>query len=198
MNYLEKLSNCYPESQAYILGNKDPNIYSNLIWSTTQIPQATLDSAVSIVQSNDIITSSANPIFSNTFSYNGSTSNRWLSLSNGINTDKTPLVLPWDSRLIGISYSNEKVTNIDIEIHKAPYNDASSDILNLTWEIRNTRLGYKTDILSNMTYDAGDKIGIFLKKFNNDKPQNSVVILYFQILETSSLGEDVQNFTGNF
>lgn len=42
-NYLEVLSNCFPTAQAYTRGN--PTLYSDLIWVTTQIPQATLDTS---------------------------------------------------------------------------------------------------------------------------------------------------------
>lgn len=42
-NYLEVISECFPDAEAYTAG--DPTVYGNIVWVTTPIAQATLDVA---------------------------------------------------------------------------------------------------------------------------------------------------------
>ena len=44
-DYLRVIGDCFPNAQAYVNGNDDPTVYSNIQWLTTPISQATLDSA---------------------------------------------------------------------------------------------------------------------------------------------------------
>lgn len=196
MNYLEKLSECYPESQAYIVGNNDPNIYSNLIWLTSQIPQATLDSEVSNVQSNDIV--SGQNIFQANFSYIGNIYNKWIGTETSIPSNESPYIIPWKCKIIGISYSNKEFnSNIDLQIFKSDNNNENINNLMLQWDIRTSRSGYKTDIPSSIMCNPGDKIGIFLKKYNNDKPKNVNIVIYFQIDTTTTLSQSTESYSGN-
>ena len=193
MNYLEKLSNCFPDAQAYVVGYSDPNIYSNLIWLSTPISQSVIDSDICPVLVNDI-TNGLN-IFQVNLSYNGNIYNKWIGTEQGITSDETPFIVPWKSRIIGIGYSNkEHDSNIDLQIFKADKNAGEVNTLMFQWDIRNSRTGYKTDIPSTALCEAGDKIGVFLKKFNNDKPKNVSIILYFQIEADTTLSQFTESF----
>lgn len=44
-NYIEILGSCFPNAQAYIIGNKDPSDYNSLQWVTPPIPQSVLDAS---------------------------------------------------------------------------------------------------------------------------------------------------------
>lgn len=196
MNYLEKLSNCYPDAHAYVLGNNDPTIYSNLIWATTQISQAVLDSDVCHIQSSDI--SSGQNIFQISFHNEGSIYNKWIGLDNSVTSDESPYVVPWKSNLIGITYSNNKHdSNINIQVFKSNKDAGSVNTLLTQWDIRDARTAFKTNMLPTLSCEAGDKIGVFLKKYNNDKPKDVILTLYFQIDINTSLNEYIESFNGD-
>ena len=197
MNYLEKLSNCFPDAQAYVLGNNDPNIYANLIWLTTAIPQATLDSDVCPVQATDI--QGGQNIFQSTFIYKGNIENKWIGLESSLTSDETPYIVPWNATIVGIGFSNtNNDADIDIEIYKSLNGSDNINTLLYQWDIRTARTGYKTDVNSGLTFNAGDKMGIFLKKFSGNKPQNVQLVVYFQIDENTTIGESVESYSGNF
>lgn len=188
-NYLEILSDCYPDAQAYVIGNDDPTVYTNLLWLSTQISQATLDASICNIQSNDIVSSSASPILQYIFSDTFSISNKWLSIGNGIDSYAVPLILPWDCRLVGLSFNNKYDNiNIDVELHSITTVD---NVFNkdLTFNIVSAKEGYKTNIPNGISYLAGNKLGIYLNKVDNSIPKDVIVILYLQILDTSVLGE---------
>jgi len=100
MNYLEKLSNCYPTSEAYVVGNDDPNVYTNLVWLTTPIPQATLDADTSPVQINDVL--GGQNIFQTSFVYSGDIENKWIGADSAISSDESPYIIPWGCTIIGL------------------------------------------------------------------------------------------------
>lgn len=53
-NYADIIGNFFPDIQMEITGGKDPSVYSNIVWKSTQISQATLDQYSNLIQSSTI------------------------------------------------------------------------------------------------------------------------------------------------
>lgn len=196
MNYLEQLSNIYPDAEAYVIGNADPTVYSNLIWITTPIPQATLDNQPYVpIQKGDVI--NGLNTFQVTFQSTGKFSNKWIGMDTASTSDTCPYVIPWKSRLIGLNFVNiTSNANIDIQVFKADVGLGSTNTLLFEWLIRTARTGYKTN-LPIISCNAGDKIGIFLKHVDKYRPRNTIITMFFQIDTNATLSELTETFTGD-
>lgn len=110
--------------------------------------------------------------------------NKWLSYyDDSIISNETHAILPWKSELVGISFTNKQCgVDTDIKIWSVAEGDSCSpQNLDFMWELRNVRIARKTN-LSNVIFDAGDKISIYLKD-RGTNPRRVVVKLYFKILE---------------
>lgn len=210
LNYLQALERCFPDTQAYITTG-DPTNYADIIWITTQIPQATIDSSSCVIgvfddTTGDVVTTDYNvsgtdsgPIFSLVFNKDSISKNTWLSHNgdNSLTSDRSPAVIPWNCRLVAMTFSNQaEAADTDVQIYKADAGAGSSDALVHTWEIRGSRLARKTIFQPDVTFIAGDKVGIYLKGQGSDVKYVSV-LMYLQITD-SDTADLTESFSGNF
>jgi len=119
----------------------------------------------------------------------GSAKNKWLVLygDNKKKSNEAPGLMMWKSKLVGISFTNEKKSvETDVLIHVASENDGASPTTEvLNWQVRNSRVCRKTNFSPDIIFEPGDKIGIYLKDQGTD-PKDPTVILYFQAIENNS------------
>lgn len=125
----------------------------------------------------------AGGVYQMTFGSDGVVRDSWLDLGgNNVQTNNTFGIVIMDSKLFGISYSNA-LTNVstDIEIWVAGAGVApSSATLKFTWTLTTMRSARITTFVSPVTFDVGDKIGIFSRDTGLDA-NDVVVALYLQI-----------------
>jgi len=135
------------------------------------------------------------------FVKNGTITDAWLSLSEGmIFSDETPAVIPWASELIGVTMTNNMdMVDVDIDLNVAVSGAGADDNLAFRWEVRECRVASNTDVAtSGITFSPGDKLGVFVNTFMQNKPQDVVVTTYFRALSTAIPGEICEDFSGNF
>jgi hypothetical protein len=134
------------------------------------------------------------------FVKNGSAKNTWLSLyENGISSNVSPAIMPWKSKLIGISFTNKK-DNADptIKIYIADEGDGNSPLTKMfEWDLTSARVARKTNFTSDIIFDAGDKIGVFIADEGGDA-QDPVVVLYFRVEDDAINEESTENYSDNF
>lgn len=221
-NYLMVLAECFPGVEAYTAG--DPTVYEELVWVSTPIDKATLDASLcanqnvsygsvevqgNLEEGDTLVWDGASwiprssvdvsgSVMTREFGYGSSNvKNRWLAFTgnNGFPTNEVPVVIPWKCQLVGMTFSNEDPSaDTDVMVYAADVGSSNVDTLRLTWEIRNARVGYKTD-LDPVIFNAGDKIGIYLQDRGSD-PDYPVVTLELKILDGTT-GTSVENFSGN-
>lgn len=131
--------------------------------------------------------------------------NKWLNLCStwGTSSDASPAIIPWKSRLVGITFSNKKRDvdcNVDVFAGMEDGNGYTDRHI-LSWELRDVRAARKTDITDNIIFEAGEKVGVFLADKGGD-PERPVVTLYFHIMadtkETSEVNSKYNlNIIGN-
>lgn len=111
--------------------------------------------------------------------------NTWLPLeSNNSNSNRSPAIIGWESKLVGIQFTNSK-TDIDIDIQLHGIADAVSN----TKVTRNitSRIYSEPNINNIITFKNGELLALFLK--NNSQtvyPGNVIVKLIFQITKIDS------------
>jgi len=223
-NYIQIIGDCFPASEAVILPGKNPTIYTDLTWISAPISQATLEASDCAVNSNNNSADSLNfvggtpttgdtvvwngtewvlqsagslGIFQVSFSNESTTKNRWLDYVKDRSCDEVPFVVPYNSKLIGITFSN-KTSNrsTDVRIYKATQTQGNVDSLIHTWQVRNARTGRQTIFSPGLTFAAGDKVGIYLKDAGYD-PKAPMVVLYFE--RTDAINDDfIENYSGHF
>lgn len=122
------------------------------------------------------------PVFLN----NGSTRNKWLSLYNAFNTSDTlPAIAPFTSEIFALTYTNATSgSNVDIEIYK---NGAAGGNLIFTWQIRNKKNAYKTN-MTPLALSPGDTISVFCRDVSSPYP-NTVVVTVGVRTTASTTGE---------
>ena len=113
------------------------------------------------------------------FSNIGNTQNKWLEFtSSSAPSDEVPYIAPFDGELLGLTYVNTTDnSDLDIEIYK-------NGILYFTWQIRNKRWAYKTNIPVLATIIQGTRISMFAKKVtggSGGSPFTPVVEVLFQV-----------------
>jgi hypothetical protein len=112
------------------------------------------------------------------FSFNnvGKTSNKWLEFaSSSAPSNENPLVTPYDSDMIALTYSNTKDdSGVDVEVYR-------NGVLFFTWQIRGKRTAWKTDI-NNTSVSQGDRVSVFFKKVGGQTdPTTPIIDLYFSV-----------------
>lgn len=146
----------------------DPNI------GNTPPPQADLD----------YISSFIGPFL---FSYEGSVYNKWLSIDHKLNSDQSTYTIPFKGKISAITFDNRDTNvNIDIEIYR-------NNQKVYTLKARNLKTMTITNINENIIYNLGDRLNVFLRKRNENKPTNPIVAIYFNIIE----GYSRVNITSN-
>ncbi len=121
------------------------------------------------------------------FMNNGITKDKWLALDGSMSpSNELPAVIAFRSSIASLVFINKNDdADTDIEIYK-------NGVLDFTWEIRNKRWTYKTNGLTTISFNAGDKISCFAKSVTSGTGVDpSSVILDVVVRSTSSItGED--------
>lgn len=116
----------------------------------------------------------------------GNANNTWMSVSAAaINIDNTRLLLPYDSELIGLTFScSTNNGDTDIEVYQ---NGLTITELVETFQVRASRYAWASNITP-VPFSAGDLVAVYLRD-QGTNIQNVSVILYFRISsETASSG----------
>jgi len=137
-------------------------------------------------------------IYNEVFIDDDKAKNKWLShYGDGSSpSNMSPAVVPWDCKLVAATFTNQlDDVDIDIEIYSAAEGSGNTDALKTSWSLTNIRTARKTNF-SDIYFNAGDKIGVFLKDTGGDA-QRIVIILYLQVIAVNST-ESSDNYSGNF
>lgn len=114
------------------------------------------------------------------FWHDGGTSDQWLQRDNNhtqasgpaTNGDREPWVFPFNGQITTLSYINKKnSTETDLQIFK-------NGVLQFTWQIRDRKWAIKTNITP-ITFNAGDRLSVFAKKFDGGDNPDSVLLDVF-------------------
>ncbi len=149
----------------------------------------------------DIFTSEGK-IYKHSFGNNGIISDKWAKVGHGNSSDQTPHQIVFSSLVVGLAYSNQRdVTNVDIEIWKAPATSGVASELMFTWPIVDARVARKSNLeVENILFAPGDKLAMFLSKPTGtpgaQNPQDPVIDVYMQIDEQLD-EEGSESFSGN-
>lgn len=104
--------------------------------------------------------------------------------SSGITTDYSPLIVPGNARIIGITaVSNSGSRNYDINLNISKVNLGSVIDRTLAYQVRNSRDFIKMDWTGtnpNYNLSAGDKIGVYCQS-QGGSPSDLVVMIYMQL-----------------
>lgn len=124
---------------------------------------------------------------------------KWLGYyEDGIASSEINGIMPWKSKLVGITFSNRDTgIDQDVKIYSTPEGGGyTPKTLDFSWTLSNIRIARKTDFVTDIIFDVGDKIAVFLKDTGTDA-NRPVIKLYFQIIDgTTSSGSE--NNSGNF
>lgn len=134
-----------------------------------------------------------------TFIKAGGTSNSWLKLYGEKSSDITPGIIPWNSKLTGITFSNAKDgADVGIKIFVVAEDDGSGPLTTMyTWTLNNCRVARKTNFSTDIVFDAGDKVAIFADDIG-DNPEDVTVVLYFVVVGGAIIGEHSEDYSGKF
>ena len=194
-----------------------PSLPENQIW----IGDATNNAVPTIVEPTTLTTlTNINAIAGDTLVFNGTTwvqsnligmshqlvfgdagtvSDEWLdAYGDNKTSNKTTAVIPFNSKLVGITFSNYK-TNVgaDILIYSTQNGGGNSPKdLKYTWTINNKRTAFKTSFATDVLFNAGEKLGIYFNK-TNKSGQNVNVILYFMVID-DTVADDGENWSGYY
>lgn len=145
--------------------------------------------------------SSIGGIFDTQFIRQSSASNTWLYWGDsGITSDDTPFVVPFNARLVGVTFSNNtnnRDTDIRVAVSKAT--QGSTVDRNLTFQVRNNRTYAWSDFSgtdASFNVDKGDKVSVYLANAG-DIPNDVIVNLYFKI-RTENSNTVTENHSGSF
>lgn len=136
--------------------------------------------------------------FQLTYHENGSATNTWIEHEGAnIPSDEAPGVVPWDARLVGITFTNDN-RNVDTQIQIAISNFSTTNS-NIDraykWQLTNVRSAVWTNETTGFTVNKGDRIGIYMAD-QGGNASDVVVKLYF-IVTNNSNGELTENHTGD-
>ena len=93
----------------------------------------------------------------------------------------SPSVFLADSDAFGLTFSNK---NDDVDVDVEFYVNAS---LIFTWQIRNSHVATKTSGLSALTFNAGDRLGIFLQDVATGSNVDQASIEVISVINTATL-----------
>lgn len=125
------------------------------------------------------------------FLYKNNSRNRWLQLDDGINSDQTPFVCPYNLRLITMTCSSRyKNSDYRVQLYCAVSGDDGDDaIQKMEQYISNGRASvhqypYPSSsqaVENSLHYACGDKLGVYVKDDGTD-PYMLFVSLYFIVI----------------
>lgn len=145
----------------------------------------------------EVRTSSIGGIYHLDFVRAGSFRNAWMRIQeSGIPSDETMHIVPWDSKIIGLTFSNRKA-NADTKLNlwRVDSQDeiTPSDLV-FSWDLVNVRVARKSGFSPDVVLGAGDKLGVFAQDMGTN-PHDGVFRVYLSITNDTP-EEVVQNFSG--
>lgn len=131
---------------------------------------------------------SVGAVFVLPFSTDGNFQNSWMDFTgNNILTSATPSVMAFRSRIMAITWSNADIGGtIDFEIYRVPEGvepSVTQDLM-FTWSIVTSRTGRRTNFVSDIIFEKGDKIGIYGRKIVS-AASNVIITLFMQVMENN-------------
>lgn len=198
--------------------NDIPNLADGKVWmgDTNDVPQPTT------IKVDDLITGT--PVSGDTVIFDGTNwiaqppsgsvigishqlmfgeqyeaKNEWLELFGDSRfSNQTFGVMPLKSKLVGITFSNRyNDRDTEVRIYSTPEGAAvSPKTLDFSWLLNNTRTARKTNFPTDIIFDAGDKIGVYLAD-KGSEPYDVSVVLYFIAIDAVT-GENIDNVSGNY
>jgi hypothetical protein len=133
------------------------------------------------------------------FTAGGNVANTWLAVSDAaLPSNITPWVVSFPCRLAGIFFSNANANvDQDVEIYAANAGAGNAETLRYTWQVRNARVSYDTNISAGaLILNPGDKVGVFVRD-QGDNAKDVCVGLYVEITQRT-LAAATENYAGNF
>lgn len=119
---------------------------------------------------------------------------------DGSPSNQSPAIMPWKSKLVGITYTNKKSgTKVHIEVCSVADGDGNSPVtMEFDWKLDTVgvRTARKTNFSTDVIFDAGDKIAVMFDLKGGTAPENVIVVLYFETLE-ETFEESSEDFNGN-
>lgn len=136
-------------------------------------------------------------IFSVVFSELGVASNEWIETSASINSNHSFFVIPFTCKIAAVTYSNSNINaDTQAKIVKSAYGSGLTYTVPLQITINDARIGVVNNIGSTISFNAGDKIGLFVSNIANN-PSDLLVTVYFQVT-SETVGNKKENFSGDF
>lgn len=138
--------------------------------------------------------------FQTSFVENGTARNTWIKLEDAnIPSDESPYIFKYQSRLVGIDFTNSN-RNVDcivkIAIRRHPYSNLTSMDETWKWTINNGRMAIKTDQINGFVMNPGDAMAVYIED-NGGNAKDVVITMDFII--TSAAAKNIQtNPSGDF
>jgi hypothetical protein len=135
-----------------------------------------------------------------TFIEDGTLKDEWLKLyDKGIPSNQTPGIIPWKSRLVGITFSNKKDNkDVEFKFYVTPEGGGDSPLTNMfVWSLNDVRVARKANFPIDVIFESGDKVAVFAKSTGND-PQDVILTMYFQGVEDADDTDGSENYSGEF
>lgn len=101
--------------------------------------------------------------------------NAWMPWTNGVPTNASPIVIPWDSRLVEVAFSNNR-TSVDGNFEFYLNGTAPGDIFR-TWNFNNVNLVQTLTGISD-PFVAGDLLRIQWDD-QGQNPRDVALVLFF-------------------
>jgi hypothetical protein len=137
-------------------------------------------------------------LFQVDFTNGGNTSNTWMAVSDSnLGGNTTPWTAAFPCRLAGVAFSNRNTgTDLDMEFHVAREGDGNSSTIEFTYEVRDCRTGYKTDMpLGTLLLQPGDKVSVYANSAG-DAGRDVWFGSYWEITSRPA-GEGCEDWSGN-
>jgi hypothetical protein len=133
------------------------------------------------------------------FNEYGTAQNEWLEYyGDSKYSNNSHGIMPFQSKLVAITWSCKTAdADVEISVYSTPEGGGvSPKTLDLQWSLVNKRVARKTNFGSDIIFDAGDKVAIYVRDTGTN-PQSVTVVLYFEILTINS-EENGENFSGSY
>lgn len=158
----------------------DPD-FSGVVGAPTKYWKVSGSSVVEMSQSEkDAVDDDANDIANVSvagtlaFEKSGYCRNRWLGFGSSKSSNSIPYIAAHRMVITAITFSNAtNSVETDIEIYR-------NGLKIHTWEVRNKRWAWKAQGLHTVTFDPGDKVGVYLRDKGTD-PRHVIVTLHYTI-----------------
>jgi len=142
-------------------------------WKVSGSTVVEMDATEKLAVDTDI-TDNNNPVVAGTlgFEKNNLCRNKWLGFGSSKSSNAIPYIIPCPMKITAITFTNAiNGVDTDIQIYR-------NGTLLYTWELRDKRWAWLTQGLHTLSFDVGDRIGVYLKDRGTD-PRNVIVTLHY-------------------